>query len=223
MYNLGELLRELREEKNVSMDKMVEDIKKIYSISIAKSTISKWENNKADPSLENAKILCKYFNISLDYLLGVTDDPTPNKDDEDLISITGARTDKNGTAIIYSMDNKSSNNSINKNLIQTIDKESTLLINFNKLNEDGKDEAIKRVGELTELSKYKKETNKKVVELPNKDYEYAKTLEARRKAEQYFKENPHLMPIASHDKEGEFTEEDYKHDDDIMTNDDLWK
>lgn len=103
------------------------------------------------------------------------------------------------------------------------DKATILLNSFNKLNDEGKDEAIKRVDELTELSKYKKETNNKVVELPNKDDEYAKTLEARRKAEQYFKENPHLMPIASHDKEGEFTEEDYKHDMDIMMNDDLWK
>ena len=55
------------------------------------------------------------------------------------------------------------------------------------------------------------------------DDEFTKVLEARKKAEQYFKENPHLMPIASHDKEGDFTEEDYKHDMDIMMNDDLWK
>lgn len=55
------------------------------------------------------------------------------------------------------------------------------------------------------------------------DDEFAKVLEARKKAEQYFKENPHLMPIASHDKEGDFTGEDYKHDMDIMMNDDLWK
>lgn len=49
-----------------------------------------------------------------------------------------------------------------------------------------------------------------------------KALQARKKAEQYFKENPHLMPIASHDKDGSFTEEDYKHDDDIMNDDDFW-
>ncbi|MFQ8922390.1 MAG: helix-turn-helix domain-containing protein [Clostridium paraputrificum] len=214
MFNLGNLLKELREEKNVSMDKMIEDIKKIYSISIAKSTISKWENNKADPSLENAKILCKYFNISLDYLLGVTDDPTPNKDDGDCIRITEARTDKNGNTIIYSIEDKQNDIANNK--------ESILLDIFNKLNDEGKDEAIKRVDELTELSKYKKEDTK-IVKLPNKDDEYAKTLEARRRAEQYFKENPHLMPIASHDREGEFTEEDYKHDDDIMNDDDFWK
>ena len=31
------------------------------------------------------------------------------------------------------------------------------------------------------------------------------------------------MPIASHDRDGKFTEEDYKHDDDIMNDDDFWK
>lgn len=97
------------------------------------------------------------------------------------------------------------------------DYKTTKLINsFNKLNEDGKTEAIKRVEELTELSKYKKET-------VNKDDEFTKVLKARKRVEEYFKENPHLMPIASHDKDGDFTEEDYKHDEDIMKNDDLWK
>lgn len=45
-----------------------------------------------------------------------------------------------------------SKNSTNSNLSQ---KETTLLTNFNKLNETGKDEAIKRVEELTEISRYK--------------------------------------------------------------------
>lgn len=33
----------------------------------------------------------------------------------------------------------------------------------------------------------------------------------------------YLMPMASHDKEGDFTEKDYKHDDDLMNDEDLWK
>lgn len=33
----------------------------------------------------------------------------------------------------------------------------------------------------------------------------------------------YLMPIASHDKDGNFTEEEYKHDDDLMNDEDLWK
>lgn len=114
-------------------------------------------------------------------------------------------------------------------------KEDELLDNFKKLNTVGKDEAIKRIKELTFINDYtmddtivvelpaKKKEDKKIVELPKKDDEFTKVLEARKKAEEHFKENPHLMPIASHDKDGEFTEEDYKYDDDIMTNDDLWK
>lgn len=33
----------------------------------------------------------------------------------------------------------------------------------------------------------------------------------------------YLMPKASHDKDGNFTEEEYKHDDDLMNDEDLWK
>ena len=59
---------------------------------------------------------------------------------------------------------------------------------------------------------YKKEENNKVVELPTKK---------KFIWEETGKE--HLMPIASHDRNGEFTEEDYKHDEDLMKDDDFWK
>ncbi|MFR5643205.1 MAG: helix-turn-helix domain-containing protein [Clostridium paraputrificum] len=73
------------------------------------------------------------------------------------------------------------------NKINSNDKATILLNSFNKLNEEGKDEAIKRVDELTELSKYKKEISK-VVELPAK------------KKEMWEEEGKeHLMPIACHD------------------------
>ncbi|AJA42495.1 putative Cro/Cl-type repressor (endogenous virus) [Clostridium phage phiCT453A] len=72
-------------------------------------------------------------------------------------------------------------------------KETTLLTNFNKLNETGKDEAIKRVEELTQIDKYTHE------------------------------EKNHLMPIAAHDKEGNFSKEDMEHDLNLMKDDELWK
>lgn len=72
--------------------------------------------------------------------------------------------------------------------INSNDKDNILLNNFNKLNEDGKDEAIKRVQELTELSKYKKEKDNKIVELPKKEKQI---WEEERKE--------HLMPVACHD------------------------
>lgn len=71
MIELKDILKHLRDEKQVSMDKMCEDLNNLYNVSLAKSTISKWENGKAEPSLSYARILTKYFNVSLDYLLGL--------------------------------------------------------------------------------------------------------------------------------------------------------
>lgn len=85
--------------------------------------------------------------------------------------------------------------------------EITLLENFNKLDSEDKSKVIDYTKLLSSQEKYNKIVNlpkkeKQIWEEPGKEY---------------------LMPIASHDRSGEFTEEEYKHDDDIMNNDDLWK
>lgn len=98
-----------------------------------------------------------------------------------------------------------------KNIKKQNSLELILLDSFNKLNKEGKNEAIKRVEELTYISKYIEE-NTNVIELP--------------KSEKQVWEEPgkeHLMPIASHDRNGEFTEEEYQHDDDLMDDEDFWK
>lgn len=189
MIELKDILKGLRDQKQVSMDKMCEDLKNIYNVAMAKSTISKWENGKAEPSLANARILTKYFNVTLDYLLGL--------EKEELYNF----------------------NKFSK-------EETTLLESFNKLDTDDKNKVIDYTQLLSNQDKYKTitDTTDEITATTEDEFTIAKkkALEARRKAEEYFKENPHLMPVASHDKEGNFTDEDYKHDDDIMNNDDLW-
>lgn len=69
----GIILKSLREAKDVSMDEMAIQLKK-YDVSPSKSMISRWESGKAEPSMEYARILAKYFNVSLDFLLGLHDD-----------------------------------------------------------------------------------------------------------------------------------------------------
>ena len=44
---------------------------------INKSMLSRWENGINDPSLEYAKNIAAYFDVSLDYLIGLTDVRTP--------------------------------------------------------------------------------------------------------------------------------------------------
>lgn len=70
MNNISEIIKSLREEKNISMDEMAEQLK-AYGVNIAKSTISRWENGKAEPSMSYVRVLSKYFNVSLDYMIGL--------------------------------------------------------------------------------------------------------------------------------------------------------
>lgn len=71
-------------------------------------------------------------------------------------------------------------------------KKTTLLSNFNKLNDIGKDKVITYTKDLLDNNKYSIEKD-------------------------------HLMPIAAHDKEGNFSKEDMDHDLNLMKDDELWK
>lgn len=69
---LGIRLKELRNERDMSMDMVVYDINNRYNAGITKGHLSKWENEVNIPSLYHAKYLCLYYNVSLDYLIGLT-------------------------------------------------------------------------------------------------------------------------------------------------------
>ena len=73
---IGERLRELRTEKNESL----EDVAKKTSLS--KSLLSRYERGLVDPGLRSLKNLVIYFNVSLDWLFGFTEDRTPIKLDD---------------------------------------------------------------------------------------------------------------------------------------------
>lgn len=70
---LGERLKTLRRNCHITQDELANKINTKFNTSINKSMISKWENDKGDPYLEYAKYLAIFFNVSLDYLLGLTD------------------------------------------------------------------------------------------------------------------------------------------------------
>lgn len=73
-------LKELRQSKDLTMDMLVADIKTKYpDMRIDKSMLSRWESGQNCPSLENAKYISMYFDVSLDYLIGLTDVKTPSR------------------------------------------------------------------------------------------------------------------------------------------------
>ena len=61
---LGEKIRLLREEKELNQT----DLGK--AVNMTQRKISYIENDKYEPSMEDIKALCKFFNVSADYLLG---------------------------------------------------------------------------------------------------------------------------------------------------------
>ena len=64
-------LKKLRKEYGISQYKLAADIHS------AQSTIAGWESGAREPDFEMAKKIADYFEVSTDYLLGNTDDPTP--------------------------------------------------------------------------------------------------------------------------------------------------
>lgn len=79
LEDLGKRLKELREQKEMTMDMVVEDMKHKYNIEISKGHLSRWENGKNYPSLHLAAYLCAFYDVSLDYLIGNTDVKTPTR------------------------------------------------------------------------------------------------------------------------------------------------
>jgi transcriptional regulator with XRE-family HTH domain len=80
MIKLAERIKELRAERDLTMDMLVTDMKLHFpDIKLDKSMLSRWERGENDPTLENAKYLSIYFNVSLDYLIGLTDIRTPSR------------------------------------------------------------------------------------------------------------------------------------------------
>lgn len=78
---IGERIKQLRLEHELTVDMLTADLNKKFDLDkpFHKSMLYRWESGNNDPSLEHAKCLCIYFNVSLDYLIGLTDTRTPSR------------------------------------------------------------------------------------------------------------------------------------------------
>ena len=68
---IGERLLALRKDADLTQD----DLAAILNIN--KHSISSYERNKSEPPDDIKIAIAKYFQVSLDYLLGVSDNPAP--------------------------------------------------------------------------------------------------------------------------------------------------
>lgn len=72
---IGERLYDLRKEAGLTQDTLAKILK------INKHSISSYERDKSEPPDAIKIEIAKYFNVSLDYLLGLIDTPHPYKRD----------------------------------------------------------------------------------------------------------------------------------------------
>lgn len=62
-------LRLLRNQKGMSQQKLAD------LLNLSQQSIYKYENNLAEPDIQTLKELSEIFNVSIDYIVGNTDDP----------------------------------------------------------------------------------------------------------------------------------------------------
>jgi len=70
-------IKELRISKGLTMEQLAKDI------GSTRATISNFENEQKKPSLDMVIKLADYFQTSIDYLVGRTDDPTFHRTKKD--------------------------------------------------------------------------------------------------------------------------------------------
>ena len=71
---LNENIKSLRLSYNLSQVELAS------ALGVSKQCISNWENDYIQPSVEMRIKIAKYFNVTTDYLLGLTGDNTVNMD-----------------------------------------------------------------------------------------------------------------------------------------------
>lgn len=70
--NISERIQKLRKERGISQDKLAEEM------GVSRQAVSKWESGQSTPELEKIAALSDYFNVTTDYLIKGTQNPSEN-------------------------------------------------------------------------------------------------------------------------------------------------
>ena len=130
---LNERLRQIRNEKSWTQGDLA------TAAGISRETVINYENGRRKPTFDIILKLADALEVTLDYLLGTTDDPKGHAPAQPW-------TDDNGTPIPAPKLNPIFNYNRNK-----------LLENFDKLNTTGEKKAVESVKLLTKVPEYQKD------------------------------------------------------------------
>lgn len=72
----GERLKQLRNNKGLSQKELTD------RLNLNRSTYARYETSSTQPDFQTLIKLAKFYNVSIDFLLGNSDDPNETKDDD---------------------------------------------------------------------------------------------------------------------------------------------
>lgn len=80
-----EIIKALREDRDLTQDELCKEL------NISQQSLSKYENNQRKLPIDLLKKYALYFNVSSDYILGLTDTATPKQNIKNQVTITGGK------------------------------------------------------------------------------------------------------------------------------------
>ncbi len=75
-------LKMLRENEGLSQQALAE------KLNVSQSTVGMWESNNRKPNRKALEKIASLFNVSTDYLLGLTDNPTPQQYNKNVLVLS---------------------------------------------------------------------------------------------------------------------------------------
>lgn len=126
MYKeIGERIKHLRTSKKLTQDDVA------HALNVKRETVTRWETGARDIKTEITILLSKYFNVSADYLLGLTENTSTNISEIGISNKTGFSTSTVENILNLSAEHKTILDKIINELLK-----SDLLEKFEELKEN---------------------------------------------------------------------------------------
>lgn len=90
---IGERLLDLRKDAGLTQDELA------LALNINKHSVSSYERSKSEPPDEIKIAIARFFHVSADYLLGLTDTPEPYGDRRDCLRLSVPLTEEELQAV----------------------------------------------------------------------------------------------------------------------------
>lgn len=85
----AERIRLLRESKELTQAELAKNLSENNQKAVSREMVNLWENGSRDLKTSQIIMLCEYFNVSADYLLGMSDVKTIEQDIKTACEVTG--------------------------------------------------------------------------------------------------------------------------------------